>query len=922
MRPIKLTLSAFGPYATETVLDMEHLGKSGLYIIAGETGAGKTTIFDGITYALYGKASGGNRQPSMFRSQCATTDTPTYVALEFECKEKIYHITRNPSYKRPSKRGDGMVTEKANAELSLPEAGAITGERAVTEAVEKIIGIDYERFCGIAMIAQGEFQKLLIASTEEREKIFRQIFHTHCFERFQKKLLEEAKSLNSACRKKRDGIQQELSLIREAEDELLQQDIQKAKNNELPMEDILALLQNLTDTDDRKITKLRQRLETLSKEKDDITAVIEKATTLASAKEALEKDLAALPAQREAAEKAKAAHAAEEENRPRCEELQCRITLAKKDLPQYDQLAKKARELQRRQKELQQEEATIKEQQTSMDELKKAEEGYRKELEAIKDCDKNLLSLEHGKEEAEHREEELKDIEERLLRCEKQEKKLKKAQEAYIKADQSRQKAEENYRRLDRLYWDHFTGVLAADLREDQPCPVCGSLHHPAPAPAAEDAPTEKQRKDAEKQQKQARDDAEKAGNEAGTEKATLKAHRDELEKACNARSIPTENTADFLREHRKEIEEAIRRFQQDIRKAEGECQRKKELEEKLLPQTKKNINRLAEEIQQRKTELKGMETDFRNLEEQIEQLRRQLPYKTGKEAEAALAQITEELHTLEQNYNAAKKCDEEAREALTRLQSRIDANQSIARESISCDLNKEREKQALLRKEEQEIHDRLEQLTSRRDIHQTILQNITVQSDELIAMEENYRWVNTLSETANGNLQRKGKEKIKLETYVQMTYFDRILRRANLRLMTMTNGQYDFKRAKEGGDKRSQTGLELNVIDHYNGTERSVRTLSGGESFKASLSLALGLADEIRSSAGGIRIDTMFVDEGFGSLDEASLQQAIKALQGLTEGQRLVGIISHVGELREKIEKQIIVRKTKIDGSTVQILC
>lgn len=922
MRPIKLTLSAFGPYATKTVINMEQLGKSGLYIIAGETGAGKTTIFDAITYALYGKASGGNRQPSMFRSQYATADTPTYVALEFECKGKIYHVTRNPSYKRPSKRGDGMVTEKPNADLCIPEAGAITGERAVTEAVEKIIGIDYERFCGIAMIAQGEFQKLLIASTEEREKIFRQIFHTHCFERFQKKLLEEAKSIHSACRKKRDGIQQELSLIREAEDELFQQDIQKAKNNELPMEDILALLQNLTDTDERKIAKLRQRRETLSMEKDAITAIIEKAVTLASAKEALEKDLAALPTQKETAERAKAAHAAEEENKPRCEELQRRITLAEKDLPQYDHLTQETRELHRRQKKLHQEEATIKEQQTSMDELKKAAEGYRKELEAIKDCDRNLLSLEHRKEEAEHREKELKDIEERLLRCETQEEKLKKAQAAYIKADKNRQKAEENYRRLDRLYWNHFTGVLAADLKEDQPCPVCGSLHHPAPAPTAEDAPTEKQRKDAEKEQKKARDAAEEAGKEAGTEKATLEAHRDELEKACNARSIPTENTADFLREHQKEITETIRRFQQDIRKAEGECQRKKELEARLFPQTEKNINRLAEDMQQRKTDLKALETDLHNREEQIEQLRQKLPYETGTEAEAALSKMTEELHTLEQNYNTAKKCNEEAQTALTRLQSRIDANRSITKESISCNLDIEKEKQARLRREEQEIHNQLEQLTSRRDIHQTILQNITVQSDELIAMEENYRWVNALSETANGNLQGKGKEKIKLETYVQMAYFDRILRRANLRLMTMTNGQYDFKRAKEGGDKRSQTGLELNVIDHYNGTERSVRTLSGGESFKASLSLALGLADEIRSSAGGIRIDTMFVDEGFGSLDEASLQQAIKALQGLTEGQRLVGIISHVGELREKIEKQIIVRKTKVNGSTVQILC
>lgn len=175
---------------------------------------------------------------------------------------------------------------------------------------------------------------------------------------------------------------------------------------------------------------------------------------------------------------------------------------------------------------------------------------------------------------------------------------------------------------------------------------------------------------------------------------------------------------------------------------------------------------------------------------------------------------------------------------------------------------------------------------------------------------EQEYIWVKALSDTANGTL--NGKRKVELETYIQMTYFDRILRRANLRFLTMSSGQYELKRREDGENKKEKAGLELNVIDHYNGSERSVRTLSGGESFQASLSLALGLSDEIQSHAGGIQLDAMFVDEGFGSLDEDSLNQAMKALEGLTRGNRMVGIISHVPELKERIGKKIVVTKRR----------
>ena len=287
----------------------------------------------------------------------------------------------------------------------------------------------------------------------------------------------------------------------------------------------------------------------------------------------------------------------------------------------------------------------------------------------------------------------------------------------------------------------------------------------------------------------------------------------------------------------------------------------------------------------------------------------------------AVLTEQKQQLDTFRKGLQKAKSELEQAQKEHTLIQSRIEANRILLKEDIAIDILSERDHLANIAQEEQTLNASIEKTSSRIDANDSALDHIRKKSGDLAALEEKYQWVNALAETANGNI-RGGKEKIKLETYVQMTYFDRIIRRANLRLMTMTNGQYDLKRATKAADSRSQTGLDLNVIDHYNGTERSVRTLSGGESFKASLALALGLADEIRSSAGGIRIDTMFVDEGFGSLDEDSLQQAIKALNDLTEGNRLVGIISHVADLKTKIDKQIIVTKNRSGGSKVEIIC
>ena len=275
--------------------------------------------------------------------------------------------------------------------------------------------------------------------------------------------------------------------------------------------------------------------------------------------------------------------------------------------------------------------------------------------------------------------------------------------------------------------------------------------------------------------------------------------------------------------------------------------------------------------------------------------------------------------NTIEEAIEKEKTNFENNEKNIAAIKSRVEENQKLLATAKEIDVFALQCKQAELKGEKESVMTLQKSVHSQRVANVISLENIKQKSDEINVVEEKWMWVKSLSNTANGNI--SGKEKIMLETYIQMTYFDRIINRANSRLLVMSGGQYELVRRKEAENNRSQSGLELDVTDHYNGTKRSVKTLSGGESFMASLSLALGLSDEIQSSAGGIRLDTMFVDEGFGSLDEESLSQAIRALSSLAEGNRLVGIISHVNELKERIEKQIVVKKEKSGGSRVSIV-
>ncbi len=1190
MRPNQLTISAFGPYAGRTVLDLDRLGTHGLYLITGDTGAGKTTIFDAITYALYGEASGSQRQPSMFRSKYAAADTPTEVVLTFTCLNKQYTVRRNPEYPRPKTRGEGFTTQKADAQLTLPDGTLLTKPKEVDAKIREILGIDRNQFLQIAMIAQGDFLKLLLASTDERKKIFRQLFQTGHFYELQEKLKQHSGALHEKCTAARNSLDQYINEILCEEHSAFAPQIHAAKSGELPIIDVIALLERLLEQDhllfdsfadtlntlDKKLTESKQRQEEWKKGQALLKEMTER-------KNDLQKHMLLL-------ETATNNLTEKEQQEPQRKQLEEEATLLRAKLPQYDELQVKqdafetqchlrkqleSDQAQRLQEQIQKEQTltnlkseqselsavgellerkntehkelrsnieflhsfinqsrqlknlfplkeqakshweSLSDQKPALDRLSQeitlldAELIHYKELSDLQTqvSEKQLLlsqTLEHyenaktdfhtletqiqqekserdrlqpsaaakekltaQKETLQNRINNLKILSENLSDLQQLAHTLDALQTFYRDAVTIAAQEEETYRRKNQAFLNEQAGILAETLQEQTPCPVCGSLTHPNPACKSAQAPTKEEVENARKQAnisaetmqslseqcaeqkvktdslkmqiktalsellpeetldsvpphlpkqimeekcalteleqqiqteeqnimrfqtleknlpqkeaqlKQLQDRITLLGQTETTQKTELAALTKQIDAKQHSLSFENEALAiqelnkknEMLKtkqEETKQAEETFRKLDQEftekraawgnskeqvqtllhlesddpdfLSKTKASCidfqnklpqlqeelkllqekRNRKQVVDQLLPETEKQVQELQQTLTNLNEKIASAKAKNTALSEQIADLSKTLTFPSKKEALLHLDNLEKHADSLKKELEQARKDENEQKEAVIHFRSAVSQLQQQYEQLPTIDLEAE---QTLF----QELHSQKEATATLRDnvnvrlsTNQRILENIKQQSDTLIALEANYTWVKSLSNTANGSL--AGKEKIMLETYIQMTFFDKIIARANTRLMIMSDGQYELKRRREAGNNKTQSGLDLNVIDHYNGTERSVRTLSGGESFKASLSLALGLSDEIQSSSGGIRLDTMFVDEGFGSLDEESLEQAMKALSDLTEGNRLVGIISHVGELKTRIDKQILVTKEKSGGSRAEI--
>ena len=1107
MKPLKLTLSAFGPYAGETVIDFTQFGGQGLFLVTGDTGAGKTTIFDGITFALYGETSGGIREASMLRSKYAKPETPTYAEYIFEYKDKVYTVKRSPDYERPKARGTGMTMQKGEALLTFSDEKApVTKLKEVNQAITELLGLDMKQFTQIAMIAQGDFRKLLLADTEERSNIFRKLFHTDIYKVIQEKLKFEAGSLDKAYKELLRSIRQYTEQVRyPAQDTLGQQWELLEKNGfEGNLEEGLELLEEILKADKKTLKDLNKQIKENDIKLEDVNQLLGKVHKEADAKvkkEQLQKEMEMLIPQLAKA-KEEAENAATEPEQ--VQQLLLSIQKEKENLDRYTRLENLIKELEDagvQIEKLKKDRASLEEKQkgagsileekqkeyqtTDKTEKEKAETDYQKEkidnlyTEIHKNCGNldflqtKILELEKQSREEETLSEKLKknlgELEQKLISGENLEVKennlvqqmqqIRKMKEQQIRCQNFAKEAESKravylaasaklaetkglLNKMEQAFLDAQAGVLAANLQEGIPCPVCGSVHHPKLTQIPEKVPTEKQLKQQKKLAEMAEKEASAASAQAGEAAGLVQHSQEELQenyKNYAAQYLGVEKEDALVTQQLLDAQEGIvqvqieeirqqKKAQQTILKQKEEMiqqsekhakeyqklcislekrksqqesigeQLQSQLDNQLLePMYKKDgqksdenlvlrqqtekveenhqqdynnmllfVNKgknaekwlkeqqnflnqkqekLAELLEYRKlleTQITKIQTDLTALTDKLNQnhqqiaaeksryaqllkqketMEKELGERTKEEIMSQIQSQTQKRQELELHYktitekkDVLEKRMTELNSVITSLAEQLKESVNISSEDLEIQKKGFQEQKKTLSSERDEVHARLE-------INGDMYEKVRRQQTELLKTETRWKWMKSLSDTANGTI--TGKARIMLETYIQMQYFDRILARANIRLMTMSSGQYELIRRKENKSRVGKTGLELDVIDHYNGSTRSVKSLSGGESFQASLSLALGLSDEIQSNSGGIQLDTMFVDEGFGSLDEDSLDQAIRALKDLSQGSRLVGIVSHVSELKERIDKKIIVTKKRTEdgiGSVITI--
>ena len=912
MRPLILTMAAFGPYVEELELDFKQLGEQGLYLICGDTGAGKTTIFDAITFALYGEASGEYRKSEMFRSKYVGGEEETFVKLKFLCKGQEYEVKRTPRYERKKERGEGTTIQSEKATLWLPDGKILTKPKEITQKINEILGVDRQQFSQIAMIAQGDFLKLLLASTPDRIGIFRQIFNTSKYNYLQKEINADFYQVSGECEDIRKSMEQYVEGVQCSEEHEFFTELEAAKEGRLSMEEVVILLEKIEQSDMGQKEQLQSAIENteeqIRKQLDEIRQ-LQQAWQI---KEKLEEATKLLKSTEEKLVLWKDKEAEMSKKEAQIQEYDKNIIAAKEKLPFYEKKEKLQAERDGKKKTYYVicealEQTNIKIENVS-DEIKK----YKEDIEILFGKEQELGQCIQSIKETQSIYENLKQIkaEEDLL------KRMKETQEiavtAYLNLQKETYEFRSFYQDLEKKYMDGQAGILAMNLEDKMPCPVCGSLNHPCPAKPAKEMPTKEQWEQA----KLTLEQKEAMLYEKSEAAASVKGQVEEKQKQIQQLQASlkgdlseelriVEASLQDLITHQKNIENQIKRLKQS---------------KISLPEKEEQLENLQEKLQEFGQEKSGLEATIKAMELQIQELVETLEYNHVCEIQAYMKRCSEKKESLQSEIVQFQETKQMLIKEKTILEERILNLKEQKEQCKEGDLSEAIKEQKKWEEDKRKLEENRERVLSYLHHNRMALKKILEKKELLAKKEIEYGWMKALNDTANGRQKEKGK--VMLETFVQMAYFERILDYANVRLEIMTGGQYTLIRKKDAEDNKSQSGLDLEVIDHYNGSVRSVKTLSGGEAFKASLCLALGMADEIQASAGGVRLDTMFVDEGFGSLDEESLAQALTVLSSLSsKGHRMVGIISHVDELKQKIGKQIQVTKTKTGFSKAKIV-
>lgn len=1037
MRPIKLTISAFGPYASKQVIDFEELKGRNIFVISGKTGAGKTTIFDAISYALYGEASGESRETDSLRSHFADDNTETYVELEFELRGEKYTVNRVPKQKKKKARGEGYTEKSADATLTLPDGKVITKVKNVTDKIIEILGITREQFKQIVMLAQGEFKKLLLADSVEREGIFRKIFNTYDFEKIQAELKDKAANLSKNRTKSKHEMEINLKNIKGEHDIVIDEYVDFPLVIE-KLKDLLERDNNIYKTLNEEGKEVDNNLQVKNQEK----AIIETNNNLLKEKEIITKALEELLS-KEDEYKNKSKTIIDGKNAKEVKYIE-------------DKLIETTKKLTKREEDYN---LSLK----NIDSLKLKQEEANKllQIEESKECDREKLSVEinnlnkleekiieldslnnkvmHLKQSAENsklqiinnkketeelkkskeeKELQLKDI--ATLETKKVElesdikaknktldevrelfKVIRSFQNTYIehnnKAKEYKEfeveykKVKENYEKMDDLYQKEQAGILASKLQENEPCPVCGSTNHPNKATIKENLkiPTKEELKVAkENLDKLEKENLEKINNltTLNSNKTTyleqVNNHLSMLSATLNIDKTFNSETAKVVKNLGTELKSVIDKLKDELLKVIDKISLKEKIEKELnlitttinerehslikLEECEKNytteLTQNITKIDEYKKEIPENITDFKTLNNLIEVKTKELNISkeklaklrlenenlakklegensTSKEINKSIEELKLEIANNKANFNEAIK-----EQGFDNIQTYEDAKLQISMveslekevENYNSELKLTKAKQediinktkdivfmdiTTIDEEIRSIQNNKKELESKlRELHaiivgnKTILKNVENLNIEFKEIEEEYKVLGELADLANG----KKAPYISFERYILASYFEDIIEAANIRLEKMTGDRFSLIRKTSKSKGAGQKGLELEIYDNYTDSSRDVSSLSGGESFKASLSLALGLSDIVQSNAGGVSLDTMFVDEGFGTLDPQSLDNAIDSLLELQRGGRLVGIISHVEELKERIDAKLEVTSTS-KGSKVE---
>jgi len=920
MRPLQLTMSAFGCYAGKQVVDFVKLGNEGLFLIAGDTGAGKTTIFDAITFALYGETSGDNRKADMLRSKYAEEKDETYVDFSFQYHDKVYKVKRNPTYIRAKQRGEGTTEEKADAELHMPDGLVVTKLKDVNAKIEEILGIDREQFVKIAMIAQGEFLKVLHASTDERIEIFRKIFYTDAYKDFQDRVRKDANQLAAEIKEQRRGYDYSLGNITiDSSDCEATQKLSDAKSGLFSADEVIEWLKQLILADNSAFAANGELLTTLTVKLAEINQRVGQAEQDKKARDALKAAKERLPVETTARDEAEVVLNAEKAKLPECEAIKAQINVIEKSLPKYQ-------EMQALIDRIKENEGTLAaEKQKAVDfEKRKIEdsaalETAKAELKTLSDTEVIAETLRGKQVNLNARQTSLDALFASLANYDALLLSLQKAQNVYVEKSETAKTKHYEFEVMNKAYLDEQAGILASELQDGQPCPVCGSTEHPAPAALSGEAPTKSALDKAKKAAETAESEMTAASNHASGLKGQSDTKHNEIltsaialfgEVSFNEISAVLEASLTTVKTEASEITVALE-------EQEKRATRKKELDASI-PTIEQNITAATDGIGKAKEQVAALTVQIGADSKVRDERTTELKFKSESDAKAEITSLKNKQKDYEDALQTAQTVFDTAKIKVAGTETEIQTLETQLADSNPVDLDALTQEKKTEEENQRALSEANQSIGTRKSTNETALNAIIKAANTITELETRHKWLKEISDTANGEV--AGKEKIKLETYVQTAYFDKIVARANLRLLQMSNSQFELKRRGVSG-KQGQSGLDLNIIDHYNGTERDAKTLSGGESFIAALSLALGLSDEIQENVGGIRLDSMFVDEGFDSLDDTRLSQAMQALMSISQTNRLIGIISHVSGIEEKIDRRIIVTKDRTGGSKAELI-